>query len=299
VTGGTNSAKDLSGDHRGDAVTITELARRTNSASAKLLLKRVVLPLVVFLPLGYFFPKLTLFYAACGIYDVARNRNLDGGVLQRYFLGNGIATWLLSPFNILMDILCLPYLNKGVYRLEDLPPEYQAEVARLIEVSLQQNLVQQLEERSKENQRTMIFFKWYGVNVDTFLNIPAFHEDWKYVQTIGVSIFNKKASTSKHYGPMRATLRVLYNLNDMDDHSAYIVVGDKTSYWKENKLFIFDDTLMHQSFNETEKARYCLFVDIIRPTKFPGLMRTVVGVIRVLSRSFNYIFYSNWKVIDR
>jgi aspartyl/asparaginyl beta-hydroxylase (cupin superfamily) len=278
---------------------VTDLTRSKTGISAKLLLKRVVLPIVVFGPLFYFFPRFTLFYAVCGIYDVARNRNIDGGVLQRYFLGNGIPTWLLSPFNILMDILCLPYTNKGVYQLKDLPPDYQAEVTRLIDTAMQQNLVGQLEERSKDNQRTMIFFKWYGVNVDTFLNIPAFHEEWKYIQTIGVSIFNKKASTSKHYGPMRATLRVLYNVNDMDDHSAYIVVGDTTSYWKENKLFIFDDTLMHQSFNETDKARYCLFVDILRPSYVPGIMRAVVSVIRVLSRSFNYIFYSNWKVIDR
>lgn len=280
---------------------IGELPRTKSSVSvaAKFLLKRVVFPVAVFLPLGYFLPKLTLFYAVCGIYDVSRNRAIDGGVIQRYFLGNGIATWLLSPFNILMDLLCLPYVNKGVYRLADLPPEYQEEVTRLIETANKQNLVRQLEERSKDNQRTMIFFKWYGVNVDTFLNIPAFHQEWKYVQTIGVSIFNKKVSTSKHYGPMRASLRVLYNLNDMDDHSAYIVVGDTTSYWKENKLFIFDDTLMHQSFNETDKTRYCLFVDIIRPTHFPAVMRSVVGLIRVVSRSFNYIFYSNWKVIDR
>ncbi len=278
---------------------VTDLTRSKNNISAKLLLKRVVLPIVVFGPLFYFFPRFMLFYAVCGIYDVARNRNIDGGVLQRYFLGNGIPTWLLSPFNILMDILCLPYTNRGVYRLKDLPAEYQAEVTRLIDTAMKQNLVGQLEERSKDNQRTMIFFKWYGVNVDTFLNIPPFHEEWKYIQTIGVSIFNKKVSTSKHYGPMRATLRVLYNLNDMDDHSAYIVVGDTTSYWKENKLFIFDDTLMHQSFNETDKTRYCLFVDILRPSYVPRIMRAVVSVIRVLSRSFNYIFYSNWKVIDR
>ena len=273
--------------------------KRRASVTGKLLLKRVVLPIAVFLPLGYFLPKLTLFYAVCGIYDVARNRALNGAVLQRYFLGNGILTWLLSPFNILMDLLSLPYINKGVYKLADLPPDYQVEVKRLIETAQKENLVRQLEERSKENPRTMIFFKWYGVNVDTFLNIPAFHQDWKYVRTIGVSIFNKKVSTSKHFGPMRATLRVLYNLNDMDDHSAYIVVGDTTSYWREDKLFIFDDTLMHQSFNETDKTRYCLFVDIIRPTMLTGLMASVVSVIRVLSRSFNFVFYNNWKVIDR
>jgi aspartyl/asparaginyl beta-hydroxylase (cupin superfamily) len=272
---------------------------RSSVFTAKFLLKRVALPIVVFAPLIYFFPKLSLFYAVCGFYDVARNRALDGAVIRRYFLGNGILTWLLSPFNIVMDLLSLPYINKGVYQLADLPPAYQEEVKRLIDTAQRENLVRQLEERSKENPRTMIFFKWYGLNVDTFLNIPAFRQDWKYIRTIGVSIFNKKASTSKHFGPTRTTLRVLYNLNDMDDHSAYIVVGDTTSYWRENKLFIFDDTLMHQSFNETDKMRYCLFVDILRPTKFTTLMTAIVSVMRVLSRSFNFIFYSNWKVIDR
>jgi beta-hydroxylase len=262
-------------------------------------LKRVVLPLAIFGVLAYFLPWLALIYAVCGIYDVTRNRELNLATLQRYFTGNGLLTWLLSPINTLLDILCLPYVNKGVYRLEDLPPDYQDEVNRLIDTARKENLVALLEERAKAFPRTMIFFRWYGVNVDTFLDIPAFRGEWKYVQTIGVSVFNKKVSTSKHFGFLRATLRLLYNLNDMADRSAYLVVGDKTHYWKDDKLFIFDDTLMHQSFNETDQTRYCLFVDITRPSKLPGVMRAVVEVVRLLMRSGNYVFYKNWKVIDR
>ena len=265
----------------------------------KLLLRRVLLPLAVFVPFGYFLPKLAIFYAVCGLYDVSRNRPITLSLLQRYFLGNGFLTWVLSPINILLDILSLPHVNKGVYRLEDLPPDYREEVKRLIDTAQRENLVAKLEERSKENSRTMIFFKWYGVNVDTFLDIPAFHQDWKYMQTIGVSVFNKKVSTSKHFGYLRASLRLLYNLNDMSDHSAYIVVGDKTSYWRENKLFIFDDTLQHQSFNETDQTRHCLFVDFVRPSPFPWFMRGFVTVVRLLSRSFSHVFYNNWKVIGR
>ncbi len=272
---------------------------RHSSGIVKFALKRIALPIVAFGPVAYFFPQLALFYAVCGLYDVARNTALNGEVVRKYFLGNGIPTWLLSPFNILMDLLTLPFINKGVYRFEDLPPAYREEVSRLIEVSRKEDLVRQLEERSKEFPRTMVFFKWYGVNVDTFLNVPGFHADWKYIQTIGVSIFNKKVSTSKHFGPMRVTLRVLYNLNDMADHSAYIVVGGTTSYWREDKLFIFDDTLMHQSFNESSNPRYCLFVDILRPSYVPAVMRACVTVIRIVSRSFNWIFYQNWKVIER
>jgi hypothetical protein len=274
---------------------------RANSKDAGLNknLKYLALALGVGGPLGYLFPKLTIFYVLCGIYDVARNRPLTWAVAKRYFFGNGVPTWLLSPVNILMDLLTLPYGNKGVYRLEDFPPEYQEEIRRLIRVSQQANLVGQLEQRSGEFPRTMFFFKWYGVNVNTILDVPAFHQPWNYIQTIGVSVFNKRVSTSKHFGPMRATLRVLYNLNDITDDSAYIVVGGKTNYWRDNKLFIFDDTLMHQSFNETDQLRYCLFVDIVRPSFLRTVLVSAVGVTSLFARSVNYVFYKQWKVIGQ
>ena len=268
-------------------------------AIGKYFVRRVLFPLGVLAPFAYFFPKIAVFYALCGAYDVSRNRGLNVSTLRRYFIGNGFPTWVLSPFNALLDLLSLPYINKGVYRLEDLPPAHQDEVKRLIQIAKEENLVAQLEERAKEFPRTMIFFRWYGIGVDTFLDVPAFNQPWKYIQTIGVSVFNKRVSTSKHFGFMRASLRVLYNLNDMNDHSAYIVVGDEINYWRESKLFIFDDTLLHESVNQTDGTRYCLFVDMIRPTRFPGVMRAVISGIRLLTQSFKFVYYQNWKVIDK
>jgi Aspartyl/Asparaginyl beta-hydroxylase len=261
--------------------------------------RRVLLPVCVFVPFAYFFPKIALFYALCGAYDVSRNPGLNFETARRYFIGNGFPTWLLSPINIVLDLLSLPYINKGVYRLEDLPSDYADEVKRLIEAANEANLVAQLEEAAKKYPRTMVFFRWYGVDMQSFLDVPAFHQPWKYIETIGVSVFKKKVSTSRHFGFMRASLRVLYNLNDMADDSAYIVVGDKTSYWRKNKLFIFDDTLLHESVNQTDQTRYCLFVDMVRPTRFPGIMRAVIAGIRRLTQSFKFIYYQNWKLIER
>jgi hypothetical protein len=185
-----------------------------------------------------------------------------------------------------------------VYRLEDLPREHQDEIQRLIKAAKDADLVPQLEEHIKENKRTMLFFRWYGMNLDASLKVPAFHQSWKYIQTIGVSVFNRRVTTSKHFGYLRASLRVLYNINDMKDDSAYIAVGPVISSWRENKLFIFDDTLLHLSANETEQPRCCLFVDIIRPTPFPAIMRMVVAITRYLTHSIKFIYYGNWKVID-
>src|SRR6476646_11893569 len=247
----------------------------------KFLLRRVAQPCVLVV-LAYMFPKLAIFYAICGLYDVSRNR-VNVTTLRRYILGNGFATWALSPINVFLDLISLPHINRGVYRLEDLPTAQREEVTRVIQAAKDADLVRQLDERAKENERTMICFRWYGGNVDTFLDVPAFHQPWKYIETIGVSVFNKKVSTSKHFGFMRASLRILYNLNDMTDDSAYIVVGDNTSYWRTNKLFIFDDTLLHQSFNETDQTRYCLFVDMARPSPFPGVMHAVISGVRFLT----------------
>ncbi|MDR3572025.1 MAG: aspartyl/asparaginyl beta-hydroxylase domain-containing protein [Candidatus Pacebacteria bacterium] len=277
-----------------ETLTVRELVTRLR----KYFVRRVLFPLGVLAPFAYFFPKIALFYAICGAYDVSRNHGLNFSTVRRYFIGNGFMTWVLSPFNILLDFLSLPYINKGVYRLEDLPPAYQEEVKRLMQIAKDENLVARLEARANEFPRTMVFFRWYGVNVDTFLDVPAFHQPWNYIQTIGVSVFNKKVSTSKHFGFMRASLRILYNLNDMADNSAYIEVGDKISYWRENKLFIFDDTLLHNSANETNQVRYCLFVDMIRPTRFPAVMRAVISGIRLLTQSFKFVYYKNWKVLD-
>jgi hypothetical protein len=281
------------------STTQTLIGRELAASRWKFFARRVLFPVGVLAPLAYLFPKIALVYAVCGAYDVSRNRGLNFSTVRRYFIGNGFPTWVLSPVNTVLDLLSLPYINKGVYRLEDLPPTYQDEVKRLIQIANEENLVAQLEERAKEFPRTMIFFRWYGRDVDTFLNIPTFRQRWKYIQTIGVSVFNKKVSTSKHFGFMRASLRILYNLNDINHQSAYIVVGDKISYWRDNKLFIFDDTLLHQSVNETDQTRYCLFVDMIRPSPFPGVMRAVISGIRLMTQSFKFVYYQNWKVIDR
>src|SRR5262245_42922372 len=260
-------------------------------------LRRVLFPVFVLAPSAYVFPKIALFYAICGAYDVSRSRPLNAELLRRYFIGNGFGTWMLSPFNSLLDLLSLPFVNKGVYRLADLPPAWQDEVKRLVQAAKDADLVRQLEEQSSQYQRTMIFFRWYGANVNSSLSVPAFHQPWKYIQTIGVSVFNRKVATSWHFGYLRASLRLLYNLNDMSDASSYIIVGDTTSYWRDNKLFIFDDTLLHASVNDTEQARYCLFVDMVRPTLFPRVMAGVVTLVGYLTERFKFLYYGHWKII--
>jgi aspartyl/asparaginyl beta-hydroxylase (cupin superfamily) len=265
----------------------------------KYTLRRIVIPVCVLAPFAYFFPKIALLYAVCGAYDVSRNHPLKLSTIRRYFIGNGGLLWLLSPINVLIDLLSLPYINKGIYRLEDFPADMQQEIKRFMQVTNDAGLVQKSEEAVKQHKRAMIFWRSYGVKVDAVVNVPAYDGHWKYIKTIGLSVFNKKTTTSWHFGWLRPTMRLLYNINDIPDRSAYITVGDRTHYWCDEKLFIFDDTLQHLSANETDRLRYCMFVDILRPSPFPWIMSAVVLVEGWLNKTFKLIALSGWTLVER
>jgi beta-hydroxylase len=245
----------------------------------------------------YFVPGLLAIYIGLGLLDFIRNTRRTLGTLDRYFAGNGFFTWLLSPFNLLMDVFSLPFWNRGVYQLSDLPRPYQDEINAMLESARRSDLVSKLDAKMQGTRRGMIFFKWYGKNVQTSIDVPEFHRPYRFIRTIGVSVFNTKQSTAKHFGPLRITLRLLYNINDITCEHAYIKVGAHVNYWRDNKLFIFDDTLQHQSCNESDEVRHCLFVDILRPSLLPGLMSAILACVRVVIARFNFTFYKRWEFI--
>src|SRR5262245_14475643 len=239
---------------------------------AKKTVKRVV-PLALAV---YFIPVFFAIYVGAGLVDFLRNERRTLASLDRYFAGNGFFTWLLSPFNLLMDLLSLPYWNRGVYRLSDLPQGHQDEIEEMIGAARRSDLVAKLDAKMRGAKRGMIFFKWYGKDVQASIDVPEFHRPYRYVRTIGVSAFNARQSTAKHFGPLRITLRVLYNINEIASEQAYIKVGGHVNRWRDSKLFIFDDTLQHQSCNESDELRYCMFVDILRPSLLPGLSSAIL-----------------------
>jgi beta-hydroxylase len=257
--------------------------------------KDIILILVITVVV-WLIPRTALFYILCGLLDFSRSKRFEAANWRRYFFGNGILTWFLSPFNLLTDLLCAS--NKGVYQLTDLPEECQKEIRLLMSIADNKpEIIGELSKRMTEKKRGMIFFKWYGRNIDNSLTIPEFHQPFKYIQTIGVSIFNKNQSTSTHYGPLRITLRVLYNLVPLKNDAIYIAAANQKHLWHDNPLFIFDDTLVHQSVNGSDQLRYCMFVDILRPSGVLPVMGFFLRIVRSLIISFNRIFYKNWDMI--
>lgn len=260
-------------------------------------LRRIAIAAVILAPALYFIPVLTIFYLVCGALDVWRQKNINVEMVEKYFMGNGILTWMLSPINLVADLLS--HRNRLVYRLEDLPAEHRAEVEAVVNdfVANGPSIKEHIARQFGDAKRAMLTFKWYDSVQATDLKIPAFERDYKYIKTIAVSVFNQREKTSWHYGPLRLTFRVLYNLDPAPGHDVFIEADSVLHYWSDNPLFIFDDTIFHRSVNNLDRVRYCLFVDMVRPSYVPGLIDRAVHISSMISGSFKRMFYKNWSFI--
>lgn len=250
---------------------------------------RVIIPLTI---LFYFAPVIALIFVICGVFDISRHRVVSSDLMTKYFTGNGLVTWLLSPVNVFFDLISSR--NKYVYRLEDFPPEHRREIEEVLKVFDDERdaIIADVRDKMGSSQRGMLFYKWYDKTTND--SIAAFNRDMTYIKTIGVSVFNSKESTSLHFGPLRLTLRVLYNLTPLKSDDVFIEVDGQKHYWHDDPLFIFDDTLLHRSINGEDNERYCVFVDVLRPSAYTGLQNGLMKVIQMIFNNFNGVFYKRW-----
>ena len=261
---------------------------------ARKVVKRAV-PLAI---VGYFYPPALIAYLATGAYDVLRHGRDLAATFHQYFLINGTLTWYLSPLNTLIDLLSLPYINKKIYTLADFPEAYRQEIREVTAGCPTDEIIAEVRRRSRDDQRTMLIYKWYGFN-NPAADCKLFQKKFKYVLTIGVSTFAPQTKTSRHFGWLRAGIRVLYNIGPAPDEGAYIIVNGRRHTWcKDGPLFSFDDTVLHQSFNLTDKERHCLFIDVVRPSLVPALLRNLVKCMGFFGKRMPFLTKSsNWRVI--
>jgi hypothetical protein len=257
-------------------------------------LKRA-LPLVV---AGFIYPPVAIVYLAVGVYEVLRHGRDLAAIAHQFFLVNGGLTWLLSPLNTLIDILCLPFFNKKIYKLSDFPEAYQKEIREVTEGCPAEAIIAEVHRRSQADERTMMIYKWYGFN-NPGADCKQLQKDFKYVLTIGVSTFSPQTQTSRHFGWLRAGVRVLYNIGPAPGKGAYIIVnGTRHTWCTDGPLFSFDDTVLHQSCNLTDMERHCLFIDVLRPSYVPILLRNFVKLLGFFwTRLPSLTKTSNWRLI--
>ena len=92
------------------------------------------------------------------------------------------------------------------------------------------------------------------------------------MMTAFFSILGPGVHLPPHRGPWKGFIR--YHLGLMVPpgplESCGIAVGGERAHWAEGKSLVFDDTYEHHVWNDTNGTRVVLFLDVMRPCRFPG-----------------------------
>ncbi|HLY58785.1 MAG TPA: aspartyl/asparaginyl beta-hydroxylase domain-containing protein [Stellaceae bacterium] len=115
----------------------------------------------------------------------------------------------------------------------------------------------------------------YGLAADA--NIRRCPETWRIVQQIPglktamFSIFEPGKHLPPHRGPYNGVLRFHLGLIVPEPRDKVAIrVADTVCHWEEGRALVFDDAYEHEAWNRTESTRVVLFVDFVKPLRFPA-----------------------------
>ncbi len=108
-------------------------------------------------------------------------------------------------------------------------------------------------------------------------NIAACPKTWAAVRhipglkTTMFSILEPGKHLPPHCGPYNGLLRLHLGLIvPQPEEKLGITVEGQTCHWQVGKALVFDDAYNHEAWNFTEETRVILFLDFVKPLRFPA-----------------------------
>jgi ornithine lipid ester-linked acyl 2-hydroxylase len=148
-------------------------------------------------------------------------------------------------------------------------------------------------------------FLIYGYGLKSENALKACPETWRILQKIPglvsglFSIFEPGKHLPPHRGPYNGVLRFHLGLIVPDEPDKIgIRVDDQIRRWHEGEAMIFDDSHEHEAWNHSDKVRVVLFVDFVRPTRFPANVMNWLTLHLALLTPFvreGYVAQKNWE----
>ncbi|MBA3272912.1 MAG: aspartyl/asparaginyl beta-hydroxylase domain-containing protein [Chthoniobacterales bacterium] len=124
-----------------------------------------------------------------------------------------------------------------------------------------------------DNWKTFFFFA-YGLEAPgNCARCPRTMELLKTIpgaKTAFFSILSPRMHIPHHCGPYKGVIRYHLGLVVPEPkEQCRIRVADEIAHWEEGKSMFFDDTFDHEVWNDTDGMRVVLFMDVLRPLRFP------------------------------
>ena len=187
-----------------------------------------------------------------------------------------------------------PFLPKEEFpwipQMEAAAPKIREEVLALLETKQHlpnfQEISKDQDQLTQDDHWKTVFFEAYGITSKA--NRERCPETAKAIDQVPnmklamLSIFSGNKHVPAHRGPYKGVIR--YHLGlvvPQPEGSARIRVGDQTRAWVEGESLVFDDSFNHEAWNDAQDDRVVLFLDVVRPCRFPFnlLNSMIIGVI--------------------
>lgn len=120
-----------------------------------------------------------------------------------------------------------------------------------------------------------LFFYAYGIkaegNCTRCPDTTRVVEGIPGMKTAFFSIISAGKHIPAHRGPFKGVLRCHLGLVVPEPRErCRIRVGTEVRHWDEGRCLVFDDTYEHEVWNDTDGLRAVLFLDVVRPLRFPA-----------------------------
>ncbi len=127
---------------------------------------------------------------------------------------------------------------------------------------------------AKEDKWKTFFFFAYGLetpgNAARCPRTAALLKAVPGAKTAFFSILAPHMHIPAHCGPYKGVVR--YHLGlivPKPEAQCRIRVAETIAHWEEGRSMFFDDTYEHEVWNDTDGVRVVLFMDVLRPLRFP------------------------------
>lgn len=127
---------------------------------------------------------------------------------------------------------------------------------------------------SKDDQWKTFMLLGYGIRSERNLaHCPATARALRHIpglRTAFFSILEPGKRLPPHRGPYNGVLRLhLALIVPESEQNCWIRVDTERRFWRPGEALIFDDALEHEVHNDTSEVRVVLFVDFLRPCRWP------------------------------
>ncbi len=170
---------------------------------------------------------------------------------------------------------CFPWAEELEQEWRTIRNELDRVLVRKHELPNVQDLTVDAAAITQDSRWKTFLFCAYGV--ESSANMAQCPKTWRIVsripglRTAMFSILEPGKRLPPHRGPYNGVLRLHLGLLIPEPRERTAIrIGPELRHWEEGRVLIFDDAYEHEAWNETECARVVLFVDFVKPLRFPA-----------------------------